>query len=195
MKELSILILSYDGSKHLSDSIASLIDSLPLGLDYEILLDREVTRTGLANVPNRYQDLFLRAKGKYILTTGDDFIYFKGWYRYCKEVLDCNINIPYVCFYSHVILRNRYGHLDYSKLPCEPITNKAYGTHEVHHVAGPWLFRRGLWEQYPFNNCCGATLDTNFANYIYKKLGQRPHYINDVLAYHMGFDRKGGVDK
>lgn len=76
MKELSILILSYEGSKHLSNSISSLIDSLPFGLDYEILLDREVTRTGLANVPNRYQDLFLRAKGKYILTTGDDFIYF-----------------------------------------------------------------------------------------------------------------------
>lgn len=195
MKELSIIILSYEGSKHLSKSIASLIDSLPAGLDYEILIDKEPARTGLTNVPNRKHDLFLRSKGKYILSTDDDFLYFNGWYEYCKDMLDKHSNIPYICCYSHIILSAKYGSMDYSKFKNEPIISNRRGTHEAHHVAGPWLLRRGLFEECPYPDACGNTLDFNYAVNVFRKTGLKPHYINDVLAYHMGFDRKGGIGK
>lgn len=193
MKCLSIFILSYQHSKHLKRSVGALIATLPQYIHYEVFIDTEEKRTGIENIPARYREMYNRSSGTYILTTGDDFLYFPGWFEECMRYVK---EVPYLGIMSHKVLAKVDKDWREGTLPEAPIKPKPSGYHTVHHVAGPWFFHRGLWETCPFwalgNKC--KSLDSNYANYVNKTIGKRPAYTNWVLAYHLGYDRRKGVD-
>jgi len=191
MSCVSILICSFSGSKYLHRTLLSL--TATVHRDYELLVDVEKERTGLVNTPGRYQGLFARSSGDYIVKSDDDIHYFDGWLDACIDVLRDNQNIGYVSPLNHLVL-HKLGlrNLD----PPKPIISEAREPVPAPFLSGGcWVFRRWLWQRIPYASYNGIkSLDSNFGATV-RKEGLQPAYLPDVLCSHLGVDRHGGVSE
>lgn len=159
---------------------------------YEILIDSEVHKTGLQNTPKRFQDLYEKSKGDYIVKSDDDMFYFDGWYEECLKNLCLDSSIGYISPLNHIMIKNHNGRSDMSI--GAPIQGKGGCTYQPFISGGCWVFHRNLWQKIPYGNLNGIkTLDSNYGAAV-RKAGLHPAYLNQVLASHMGVDRHGGVD-
>jgi len=188
---ISILVCSYKESKYLSACLKSLAETIDI-FPYEILVDIEDERTGLANTPRRYQALWERSRGDIIVKSDDDIHYFNGWLSSCVSVLRASPDIGYVGPLNHILMKKSGIN---NMQPKYPIITGG-GPYEIQPflAGGCWVFRRDLWKDIPYGDLAGIkTLDSNYGASV-RKAGKLPAYLSSVLCSHMGTDRHGGID-
>lgn len=185
--DISILICSYK-SKERDRMLEYCFSSIKRTIShykYEILLNVESTPTGIENTPKRYQRLWEKSQGSYIIKSDSDIFYFPGWLEEGIETLNIGM-FSYVGMLDPVV--NTLGFKNhYIPMPYYPTRELKYNEDLRLVAGGVWFFKRDLWKQVPYDGGkYTKSLDTNFGIRVIRKIGKNPGYTRWILASHMG---------
>lgn len=183
--KVSILICSYAARRKLLTDCIDSIKRTVKDYKYELLVNVESEPTGLENTPSRYQKLWEKSTGEYIVKADSDIWFFPGWLEEGLETLESGL-FSYVGMLDTVV--ESLGFKDhYIPMPYYPMRQLKYNEDLRLVAGGVWFFRRDLWKQVPYDGGkYTKSLDTNFGIRVIRKLGKNPGYTRWILASHMG---------
>lgn len=183
--DVSILICSYVDDPHLLKCLNSIEETVKT-FKYEILIDIEDPKTLIHNTPIRYNDLFRKSKGDYIVKSDSDILYFPGWLEEAIALVNRDL-------FSYVgVLDPRVTEpLGYKN---KDIPGPIYLDREVKYdrtltfISGAcWVFKRSLWERVPYPSIkITRFLDSAYGNMVCRMTNKCPGYTQNVLCSHMG---------
>ena len=189
---LSILICSFKESKYLNQTIDSIKVTIPENIEYEILIDQEEKRTGLANTTNRYMKLFEKAKGDVVAKFDDDVFAYQGWVENGIEILSKDNKIAVVSPISHQLMKSiGIRHAFDNRIPLYADKTKEWYKEESILSGMCWIMPRSTWKQYPYNLIKNWHLDGGYANLI-RSQGLKLVAYQGALIKHLGQDRWKG---
>lgn len=187
---VSILICSFKDSLHLAETLQTVAATFPRNkYDMELLVDCESKRTGMANTSNRYMELFKKSTGEIIVKSDDDVHYYPGWFEMCLAVIEKDSKVGYCGAISMKRMRLMGIRRSFSdRIPVQPDGYNYEAT-----ISGMcWVFKRFLWEKYPYSHIKDWRLDGHYSNYI-KQNGFKLAALDGALVKHLGQDRYKGI--